>query len=194
MSFPEFDPYGELELDRDATPEEIKKNYRRLAKQYHPDVNHKPEAEERFKRISTAHDVLGDPEKRALYDQMQITSAAFADIDLDFGSLAEVFELLRRAGVPPEEVERMERLFGQANSPFTEHYSPAPRGGLLSSLLNSRFALTHPIRMALVATFLVGFVMMPALGFGIFLLTQLLPTWAEVLIAVVVVLWLGKEG
>ena len=63
------DYYKTLGVDRKATPEEIKKAYRKLARQYHPDRNAgDKQAEARFKEISQAHDVLGDPEKRKQYD------------------------------------------------------------------------------------------------------------------------------
>ncbi|HEY7934865.1 MAG TPA: molecular chaperone DnaJ [Solirubrobacteraceae bacterium] len=63
------DYYATLGVDKKATPEEIKKAYRKLARQYHPDRNpDDKQAEERFKEISQAHDVLGDPEKRVQYD------------------------------------------------------------------------------------------------------------------------------
>lgn len=64
------DLYRVLGVERNASAEAIKKAYRRLARRYHPDVNPgNKEAEERFKEISQAHDVLGDPEKRKLYDE-----------------------------------------------------------------------------------------------------------------------------
>jgi molecular chaperone DnaJ len=63
------DYYKTLGVDKKATPEEIKKAYRKLARAYHPDRNpDDKQAEERFKEISQAHDVLGDPEKRKQYD------------------------------------------------------------------------------------------------------------------------------
>jgi molecular chaperone DnaJ len=63
------DYYKTLGVDKKATPEEIKKAYRKLARQYHPDRNPEDKhAEERFKEVSQAHDVLGDPEKRKQYD------------------------------------------------------------------------------------------------------------------------------
>jgi molecular chaperone DnaJ len=63
------DYYKTLGVDRKATPEEIKKAYRKLARQYHPDRNpDDASAEARFKEISQAHDVLGDPDKRKQYD------------------------------------------------------------------------------------------------------------------------------
>lgn len=64
------DLYQILGVARDASPAEIKKAYRQLARQYHPDANPgDKEAEERFKKINAAYSVLSDPEKRARYDQ-----------------------------------------------------------------------------------------------------------------------------
>ena len=64
------DPYSALGVARDAESDHIKSAYRRLARQYHPDVNpDNPEAEEKFKEISQAYAVLSDPEKRSRYDQ-----------------------------------------------------------------------------------------------------------------------------
>ncbi len=64
------DYYKTLGVDKKATQDDIKKAYRKLARQYHPDRNPgDPKAEERFKEISEAHDVLGDPEKRKKYDR-----------------------------------------------------------------------------------------------------------------------------
>src|SRR2546423_5340989 len=63
------DYYKTLGVDKKATADEIKKAYRKLARQYHPDRNpDDKKAEERFKEVSQAYDVLGDPEKRKQYD------------------------------------------------------------------------------------------------------------------------------
>src|SRR5437870_8510501 len=64
------DLYHVLGVSRTASADDIKKAYRKLARKHHPDVNPgNKEAEERFKEISLAHDVLSDPEKRRLYDE-----------------------------------------------------------------------------------------------------------------------------
>jgi molecular chaperone DnaJ len=63
------DLYDLLGVDRDADADAIKKAYRRLARQLHPDVNPDPETQERFKEVSRAYEVLSDPQKRAAYDR-----------------------------------------------------------------------------------------------------------------------------
>jgi molecular chaperone DnaJ len=62
------DYYGVLGVRRDADPDEIKKAYRRLARELHPDVNPDPQTQERFKEINQAYEVLSDPGKRQMYD------------------------------------------------------------------------------------------------------------------------------
>src|SRR3954463_8902620 len=82
------DYYAVLEVARTASDEEIKKSYRKLAMTYHPDRNNgSKEAEERFKDITQAYDVLRDPQKRAAYDRygeagLRGGSGGFHHVDL----------------------------------------------------------------------------------------------------------------
>ncbi len=86
------DYYEVLGLSRDCNTVDIKKAYRRLARQYHPDVNNgNPEAEEKFKAISEAYAVLSNEEKRSQYDQFGFSRNLFKDFD--FGSVFSEFGL-----------------------------------------------------------------------------------------------------
>ncbi len=67
MDFKDY--YETMGVARDATPDEIKRSYRRLARKFHPDVSEEPDAEDRFKEVQEAYEVLKDPEKRAAYDR-----------------------------------------------------------------------------------------------------------------------------
>ncbi|KAB2967946.1 MAG: DnaJ domain-containing protein [Thermoanaerobaculia bacterium] len=116
------DYYQVLGVARDASPEEVQKAYRKLARKFHPDVSKEAHAETRFKEIAEAYEVLKDPEKRARYDQFgQAWSArqsggapppGFEGIPFDFGGFqgapfgtgpsgfSSFFEMLFGQGAP----------------------------------------------------------------------------------------------
>jgi molecular chaperone DnaJ len=90
------DPYEVLGLGRDASEQQIKKAFRALAMELHPDVNaHDPQAEEKFKEAAEANEILSDPERRATYDRYGhegLRSGGYAPNFDAFGSISDLFE------------------------------------------------------------------------------------------------------
>ena len=86
------DPYEVLQVQRNASAEEIKKSYRRLAREFHPDANpDDPDAEEKFKEVAFAYEVLSDPDKRSRYDRFGDTGNSSSMGD-PFGGIGDIFE------------------------------------------------------------------------------------------------------
>jgi molecular chaperone DnaJ len=96
------DYYEVLGVDRGADEAAVKKAFRRLARELHPDVNaHDPEAEEKFKEAAEAYEVLSDPERRQLYDSYGhegLKSGGYAPNFGDFGSISDLFSAFFGAG------------------------------------------------------------------------------------------------
>lgn len=89
------DYYEVLGLSKGASEQEIKKAYRSLAKKYHPDMNKSADAEEKFKEINEAYEVLSDPQKKATYDQFGHAGMDGSDFggfgNADFGDINDIF-------------------------------------------------------------------------------------------------------
>ena len=98
------DPYEVLGVGREADAEEVKRAYRKLAMQYHPDRNvGDKEAEEKFKEAAEAYEVLSDPERRQIYDRYGhegLRSGGFAPSFSGFASFADIFDAFFGGGDP----------------------------------------------------------------------------------------------
>jgi curved DNA-binding protein len=92
------DYYEVLGVPRDASSDDIRRAYRKLARQYHPDINHESDAEERFKEVGEAYEVLSDPEKRELYDRLGDRQRAGGEAP----DMADFEDLFGRAGFGPD--------------------------------------------------------------------------------------------
>lgn len=91
--------YETLEVSENASADEIKKAYRKLARKFHPDVNKDPKAEEKFKEINAAYEVLSDPQKKQQYDQYgdsMFGGQNFSDFARNQGGGVDLDEILRQ--------------------------------------------------------------------------------------------------
>jgi molecular chaperone DnaJ len=126
------DYYEVLGVSRSASQEEIKKAYRRLARQYHPDVNKEPDAEARFKEINEAYEVLSNSQRRATYDRFGhagLKGAAFPDFgDFGFGGFGDIFEEFFGFGVRPSRKQRRARRGGDLRYDLTISFEEAVFG------------------------------------------------------------------
>src|SRR5262245_42456723 len=103
MAATKRDYYEVLGVERDASEGEIKKAFRALARELHPDVNaHDPEAEEQFKEAAEAYEVLSDRQRRETYDQFGHKGLQFEGFEpgVSFGSLQGIFDAIFGGGDP----------------------------------------------------------------------------------------------
>jgi molecular chaperone DnaJ len=118
------DPYEVLGVPRDASEQQIKKSFRRLARELHPDVNaHDPQAEEKFKEAAEAYEILSDTERRATYDRYGhegLRSGGYAPNFDAFGSISDLFDAFFGGASP----------FGGGGSRFGGRSGPSPGGDL----------------------------------------------------------------
>lgn len=132
------DFYEILEVPRDASAEDIKKAYRRLARQYHPDANPgDEEAEHRFKELAAAYEVLSDPDKRARYDRVGSAGFDFSD---PFGSgegLGDLFDAFFGAGSPFQ---------GRGRGPSGPPRGPDLEVGLTLEFADAVFGVTSEVK------------------------------------------------
>src|ERR671916_1715515 len=94
MATAERDLYEVLGVERGASDADIKKAFRKLARELHPDVSQAADAQERFREVATAYEVLSNAETRRLYDQYGhagLRRGGFTPTDFDFGSLGDIF-------------------------------------------------------------------------------------------------------
>lgn len=111
------DYYQTLGVSRDASKEDIKKAYRRLARQYHPDVNKEVGAEARFKEINRAYEILSEPETRARYDR-------FGEAGVSGGAAAAGYDASDFTGGFADIFESIFSGFGGVNQPRTARRGP----------------------------------------------------------------------
>ena len=137
------DPYDILGVSRDASQDEVKRTYRRLAKRYHPDRNPgNKDAETKFKEVQAAYEVLGDPTRRAQYDQFGAGgprpdfhrwtaggAPPFEGFDFDFGSAGDLSSIF----------EQFFRRPGRGGRARRASRRPAPRGADLEHTIEVSF-------------------------------------------------------
>ncbi|MGH2614187.1 MAG: molecular chaperone DnaJ [Thermomicrobiales bacterium] len=108
------DYYQVLELNRSASPDDVRRAFRRLARQYHPDRNPSADAEERFKEINEAYEVLSDTNRRASYDRFGHAASGFPGGYGGFAGSADPFGFGSAAGSPFADI--FETFFGGAGT------------------------------------------------------------------------------
>ncbi|MDD2895976.1 MAG: J domain-containing protein [Aliarcobacter sp.] len=131
--------YETLEINENASADEIKKAYRKLARKYHPDVNKDPQAEDKFKEINAAYEVLSNPEKKQQYDQhgdSMFGGQNFHDFARGQGSNVDLDEILRQ-------------MFGGGGGFGRSGFSQGGFGGFSEPDLDTNAQITIPFDVAI---------------------------------------------
>jgi len=132
--------YETLEINENAAADEIKKAYRKLARKYHPDVNKDPQAEDKFKEINAAYEVLSNPEKKQQYDQhgdSMFGGQNFHDFARGQGSNVDLDEILRQ-------------MFGGGGGFGRSGFSQGGFGGFSEPDLDTNAQITIPFDVAVI--------------------------------------------
>jgi curved DNA-binding protein len=132
--------YETLEISENASADEIKKAYRKLARKYHPDVNKDPKAEDKFKEINAAYEVLSNPEKKQQYDQhgdSMFGGQNFHDFARGQGSNVDLDEILRQ-------------MFGGGGGFGRSGFSQGGFGGFSEPDLDTNAQITIPFDIAVI--------------------------------------------
>jgi curved DNA-binding protein CbpA len=131
------DHYEALGVSRDASGDEIKKAYRKLARELHPDVNPDPAIQEKFKEVTAAYDTLSDPQKRQQYDMGGSNMGGFGGFGLLQG-VWHIFRLSSRACACPQQstasLRRRSYRFHCVGWRVCDHTSPFARGRIQPAL------------------------------------------------------------
>lgn len=131
------DPYEVLGVERGASPQEVKKAFRQLARELHPDVNaHDPDAEEKFKEAAEAYEILSDEERRATYDRYGhegLRSGGYAPNFDAFGSIGDLFEAFFGGG-------------GGAGGAFGGRSGPTPGGDVAVAVEIDLLEASHGVK------------------------------------------------